>query len=167
MYHWATVLLFKRDDTFEYHINFGWIRGFLFHLLNIRLQHYQVDCHHDCTKTVLNYFTPFFNRWRQTCLCPPVIFLLTVPRRCFFCGLFLLFVVHVCLCDTILSAPCSLVVTCWERTGLLALLCVLSLSHMVSWVRCGTWLHRVLIFVFFHFSLYLMQDTCTGSVHVL
>ena len=27
--------------------------------------------------------------------------------------------------------------------------CVLSLSHMVSWVRCGTWLYRFLIFAFF------------------
>ena len=41
---------------------------------------------------------------------------------------------------TALSVPCSLVVTCWERANLLALLyvmfsCVLSLSHTVSWVR--------------------------------
>ena len=48
-----------------------------------------------------------------------------------------------CLCYIVLSAPCSLVVTCWERADLLTLLCVvfscvLSLSHMVSRVRCGT-----------------------------
>ena len=40
-----------------------------------------------------------------------------------------------------LSVHCSLVVTCWERASLLALLyviffCVLSL--LVSWVMCGT-----------------------------
>ena len=40
------------------------------------------------------------------------------------------------------GVPCSLVVTCWERADLLALLCamfscVFSLSHMVSHVRCG------------------------------
>ena len=88
-----------------------------------------------------------------TCLSPPVIFLPTVPRWCFFCGPFLLFVFCFCLCHTVLSVPCSLVVTCLERTDLLALLyimfsCVLSLSHMVSWVRCGTWLYWFLIIAF-------------------
>ena len=33
---------------------------------------------------------------------------------------FLLFVVHVCLCYTVLSLPCSLDVTCWERAELLS-----------------------------------------------
>ena len=37
-----------------------------------------------------------------------------VLRLCFFCGLFLLFVFRVCLCRTVLSVPCSLVITCWE-----------------------------------------------------
>ena len=42
-----------------------------------------------------------------------------------------------------LSPPvhCYLVVPCWERADLLALIvmsnCVLSLSHVVSWVRCA------------------------------
>ena len=47
-------------------------------------------------------------------------------------------------CDfyTVLSVPFSFVFTCWERTDILALLCVifsfvLSLSYVVSWVRCG------------------------------
>ena len=36
-----------------------------------------------------------------------------------------------------------LMVTCWERADLLALVCVcltvsLSLSNLVSWVRCGS-----------------------------
>ena len=39
-----------------------------------------------------------------------------------------------------MSGHCSLVVTCWEWAALLVLLyvmlyCVLSLSHMVSWIR--------------------------------
>ena len=37
-------------------------------------------------------------------------FLLTVPRLCFFCGPFLLFVFFVCLCFTVLSVslqPCD------------------------------------------------------------
>ena len=51
------------------------------------------------------------------------VFLLTVPRRHFFCGSFLLFVFRVC--HLFLSARCSLVVTCWEMADLLALLCVM------------------------------------------
>ena len=58
-------------------------------------------------------------------------------------GSFLLFVVRVFLYLTVLSVPRSLVITCWERAHVLALLCVmhycvLSLSHMVSWLKCGT-----------------------------
>ena len=54
----------------------------------------------------------------------------------FFCYLCVMFVMF------FLSIHCSLVVTCWERADLLALLyvmfyCVLSLSHVVSCVRCG------------------------------
>ena len=57
--------------------------------------------------------------------------------------LWILFVICICLCHTAISVSCSLMVTCWERADLLALLCVmfscvLSLSHNVSWVRCGT-----------------------------
>ena len=48
-----------------------------------------------------------------------------------------------CVCHALASVNCYLVVTCWERADLLALLCeclilALSLSHEVSWVRCGT-----------------------------
>ena len=50
-------------------------------------------------------------------------FLLTVPRRCFFCGSFILFAFHVC--HAVLSVLCSLVVTCRERADLLALLYVM------------------------------------------
>ena len=32
---------------------------------------------------------------------------------------------HVCLCNAVLSVPCSLVITCWDRADLLALLCVM------------------------------------------
>ena len=51
--------------------------------------------------------------------------LLTVPRRCFFCGSVLLFTFHVCLYYAVLSIPCSRVITCWERADLLTLLCVM------------------------------------------
>ena len=70
-------------------------------------------------------------------------FLLTVPRRCFYCGSFLLFTFHVSLYYAILSVPCSLVISCWERADLLFVLCVmlfvyLSRFNMMSCVRCGT-----------------------------
>ena len=55
---------------------------------------------------------------------PVVIFLLIVPRWCFFCGAFLLCVFLVCLRYTGLYFHYSLVVTCWERAVLLALFCV-------------------------------------------
>ena len=42
------------------------------------------------------------------------------------------------------------VVTCWEMADLLALVCGVCCEFvtfpMVSWVRCGTWLYRFLIF---------------------
>ena len=50
--------------------------------------------------------------------------LLTVPRRCFFCGSFLLVMLYVCVCYAVVSVPCSLVVTCWERADLLAVVFV-------------------------------------------
>ena len=87
--------------------------------------------------------------------------ILTIPRWCFFCGSFLLFMFRVC--NAVLSVHCRLVVTCWEWYNLLVLLyvmlsCVLSLFNVVSWVRCGTWLYRFLIFAFFlilmHFNTY-------------
>ena len=81
--------------------------------------------------------------WRcETNLSRPVkLFLLTVPRWCFFCGSFLLFVFRVC--QALLSVQCSPVVACWKGAAFLALLCVvfcfvLSLSHVVPWVVCGT-----------------------------
>ena len=36
----------------------------------------------------------------------------------------LLFVLSVCLCYTILSVPCNIVITCWKRADFWALLCV-------------------------------------------
>ena len=54
---------------------------------------------------------------------PPVIVLLTVPRWCFISGTLLLLMFRVCLCYAVLSVSCSLVVTCWDRADLFALLC--------------------------------------------
>ena len=64
--------------------------------------------------------------------------LLAVPKGCFFCGSFLLFMFRVC--HAFLSVHCSLVVTCWERAGHLALLYVMFNCVFVtlSWVKCVT-----------------------------
>ena len=100
----------------------------------------------------------------------------TVPRRCFFCGSFLLFMFRVC--HVVLSVYCCLVATCLERADLLALvcdvlLCFLSLTHVVSWVRCGTRLHRFLIlatFLYFMTSYYglgSLKPPCELNIFVL
>ena len=62
------------------------------------------------------------------------VFLLTVPRRGFFCGSFLLFVFRVW--RVFLSIHCSLVVTCWETADLLDLLCVMFYCVSVTF-PCG------------------------------
>ena len=84
------------------------------------------------------------------------IFLLTVPRRYIFCGSYVFFVS--CVSHAFVSVHCCLVATCLERADLLALVgdvyCILFLlSHVVSLVRCGTWLYRFLIFAVFLTSI--------------
>ena len=49
------------------------------------------------------------------------MFLLTIPRRYFFCGSFTLFMS--CLVHALASVHCCLEVTCWERADILALVC--------------------------------------------
>ena len=61
-----------------------------------------------------------------------VITLLTIPRRSFFCGSFLLFVFHVYLSHTLFSVPCSLVATCCERADLLVILFVMFACAFVT-----------------------------------
>ena len=65
--------------------------------------------------------------------------------------LLIICVIYVLCVSCLVSVHCCLVVTCWERADLLALVCdvltvFLSLFHVVSWVRCGTLLYRFLIF---------------------
>ena len=52
-----------------------------------------------------------------------IVEVLTVPRWCFFCGSFLLFMFLVCY--AFLYVHCSVVVTYWERANLLALFYVM------------------------------------------
>ena len=62
------------------------------------------------------------------------------------------FVDLLCFCSVSLCASVYMcfVVTCWERACLLALVCGVCCEFvtfpLVSWVRCGTWLYRFLIF---------------------
>ena len=56
-----------------------------------------------------------------------------------------------CVCYVLCaSVYMCFVVTCWERADLLALVygvfCEFVTFPLVSWVRCGTWLYRFLIF---------------------
>ena len=47
-----------------------------------------------------------------------------------------------CVSHAFGSVHCCLMVTCWERADLLALVddvyCISLLPHVVSWVMCGT-----------------------------
>ena len=58
-----------------------------------------------------------------------------------------------CVSDAFASVHFCLVFTCWERADLLAIvgdyIVFLLLSHVVSWVWCGTGLYRFLICVVF------------------
>ena len=94
---------------------------------------------------------------------PSVIILLFIPRLCFFCESFLLFVICVCLCCTVLSVHCSLVIRCWERVVLLALLHVLfsCFCHYPIWCP-GSGV--VLIFYrFLIFALFDLYFRCAAS----
>ena len=68
---------------------------------------------------------------------------------------------YLCFTFVLIIPSCLfLVVACWEGTCLLCVVFprVLSLSHMVSPVRCGTWLIQFLIFViFFSFGIYVID----------
>ena len=60
------------------------------------------------------------------------IFLLTIWRRYFFCGSFVLFMS--CVCNAFASVHGCLVVTCWERADLLAVVCdVCVFIHFPRW----------------------------------
>ena len=68
----------------------------------------------------------------------------------FFCGSFVLFMS--CVCHAVCSLlPCGQVMAKGWPLGsrLWWLIVFLSLSHVVSWVRCGTWLYRFMIFASF------------------
>ena len=64
---------------------------------------------------------------------PSSNFITDRSKAVLFCIFVLLFVLCVYLSDTVLSVPCSLAVTCWERADLLTILYVMfSCGHFVS-----------------------------------
>ena len=75
---------------------------------------------------------------------------MNLPRRYFFCGSFMFLFCLVFAISSYASVYMCSLVTCWERAGLLALVCGVYCEFvtfpLVSWVRCGTWLYRFLIF---------------------
>ena len=90
---------------------------------------------------------------RETGLSPPVKYFYWrfqggtsfVDHLCYFC------LVFVMLSRICLLMPCGhLLGMGWPHgSHLWCLIMCLSLSHVVSWVRCGTWLYRFLIFALF------------------
>ena len=122
-----------------------------------------------CQFAKFQFSIKFANISEFTVFVPIFELLLTVPRRCFFCGSFILFVscfgyafVRVCL-----LMPC-VVVTCWEElTSWLSFVmsnCEVVTFSLVSWVRCGAWLYRFLIFALF---LTLTCSTFTCSYYAV
>ena len=87
------------------------------------------------------------------CLSPPVkYFLLTVLSRHFFIGSFMLFLHCVCYASCVSVYWCLVVTTGKGLTSWLSLVmssCEFATFSLVSWVGCGTWLYRLLIFALF------------------
>ena len=86
---------------------------------------------------IIRYLTSFRTNRLLKMFKPSRIFLLTAPRRYFFCESVLLFMFYVCLCYAVLSSfPFSLLIICWERTDLFVLLYVMFLCvfcHFPMW----------------------------------
>ena len=75
---------------------------------------------------------------------------MTIPRRYFFCGSFMFFSVLclLCLCERLficaLWSPAGKGLTSW--LSFVVFNCAFVTFPLVSWVRCGTWLYKFLIF---------------------
>ena len=91
----------------------------------------------------------------ETGLSPPVKYSYwPFPRRYFLCGSSLLIVP---LFIAALWSPARKGLTSWLL--LVMFIVFLLLSHVVSWVRCGTWLYRFLIFaIFLTFSMEFVNN---------
>ena len=71
-----------------------------------------------------------------------LLWILTIPRRYFFCGSFMFLFCLVFAMSLCASVYMCFLVTCWERADLLAIVCGVYCEFvtfpLVSWVRCGT-----------------------------
>ena len=88
----------------------------------------------------------------------PINYVPLTVDYCWFCSLFtLLFYLYLCFVFNFFFVilTCLFLAALWSPTGkglaswpycIWCFLLLLSLSNMVSWVRCGTWLYRFLIF---------------------
>ena len=86
----------------------------------------------------------FYFRCCETSLCPPVKYVTDRSKAVFFCASFVLFM---CFRVCSLLPSGNLLGKGWPLGSCLwCLIGLLSCSHVVSWVRCGTWLFRFLIF---------------------
>ena len=88
--------------------------------------------------------------WKNPDLSPPVKYFTDRSKAVLLLWIFYVFVLS-CVCYVLCaSVYMCFVVTCWERADLLALVCGVFCEFvtfpLVSWVRCGTWLYRFLIF---------------------
>ena len=95
----------------------------------------------------------FVRKWKMMKMCCLLQFRLVFTDRSKAVLLLWIFYVFVlsCVCYVLCaSVYMCFVVTCWERADLLALVCGVFCEFvtfpLVSWVRCGTWLYRFLIF---------------------
>ena len=82
---------------------------------------------------------------------------------------------HLCfLCLVFLMLSCLFMAALWSPVGkgltswllLVMFIVLMLLSHVVSWVRCGTWLYRFLIFAVFLTLLTLLQLIVGNGVPV-
>ena len=118
-----------------------------------------------CSLIVISCEPNFYVHWStselRVRLCAPLnrfktsskIFLLTVPRRCFFCGSFMLFLSCFCYAFVrvwlLLSCGHLLVKRAASWLSFVASDCEVVTFPLVFWVRCCTWLYRVLVFALF------------------
>ena len=119
---------------------------------------------HETTCNVLTFWAEHYDLqgqrffWNQSSqsqlrlhfLSPPVKYFTDRSKAVLLLWIFYVFVLS-CVCYVLCaSVYMCFLVTCWERADLLALVCGVFCEFvtfpLVSWVRCGTWLYRFLIF---------------------
>ena len=98
------------------------------------------------------------------------LFLLIVSMRYLFCGSFVFFYVLCLSCFRVCSLlPCGHLLGKGWPLGSCSwcLIVFLSLSHVLSWIKFGTWLYRLLIFVAFLTLIHIRTEDEVGTVNML